>query len=128
MIWLTGGALAVAVMMIVGLLVLVVYQGLQTFWPEPVEAIVTDDGNVYLGEIAGEQSYRAQHRAGRLLSPDGGRSRAPADRGRRRMRSRRQNLRIENLRPDERALRLDRREFRIRRVDVARVGAGRRTS
>ena len=36
MVWLTGGALATALAMIVGLLVLVLYQGLQTFWPLPV--------------------------------------------------------------------------------------------
>ncbi len=53
MIWLTGGALAVAVMMIVGLLLLVVYQGMSTFWPLPVERVVLYDGTVYLGEVAG---------------------------------------------------------------------------
>ncbi len=37
MLWLAGGALAVALTMIVGLLVLVLYQGLRTFWPQPVE-------------------------------------------------------------------------------------------
>ncbi len=57
MIWLTGGALAVALIMIVGLLVLVIYQGLRTFWPAPIERVVTDDGRVYLGETAGEQRY-----------------------------------------------------------------------
>src|ERR1700677_3873041 len=52
MLWLAGGALAVALTMIVGLLVLVLYQGLLTFWPQPVVQVATDDGTIYLGEIA----------------------------------------------------------------------------
>jgi len=35
-IWLTGGALVVSVTMIVGLLLLVLWQGIGTFWPVPV--------------------------------------------------------------------------------------------
>ncbi|HWC90630.1 MAG TPA: phosphate ABC transporter permease PstA [Pirellulales bacterium] len=57
MIWLTGGALAIAVIMIVGLLLLVVYQGLCTFWPLPVERVVTDGGAVYLGEVETRQRF-----------------------------------------------------------------------
>ncbi|MEJ2720913.1 MAG: hypothetical protein P8181_07200, partial [bacterium] len=33
MVWLTGGALAVCLVMIVGLLGLIVVQGASTFWP-----------------------------------------------------------------------------------------------
>ena len=36
MIWSNGGALVVALVMIVGLLVLVFYQGTSTFWPVPL--------------------------------------------------------------------------------------------
>ena len=36
LVWLTGGALATALAMIVGLLFLILYQGLQTFWPLPL--------------------------------------------------------------------------------------------
>ena len=39
-VWLTGGALALALAMVVGLLVLVFYQGLTTFWPVPAVASV----------------------------------------------------------------------------------------
>ena len=49
-VWLTGGALALAVVMIVGLLLLVVVQGMSTFWPRPLERLATNDGAVYLGE------------------------------------------------------------------------------
>ncbi|MEX2356993.1 MAG: hypothetical protein WEE51_01610, partial [Pirellulaceae bacterium] len=33
MIWLSGGALALSLVMIFGLLGLVIYQGMATFWP-----------------------------------------------------------------------------------------------
>jgi phosphate transport system permease protein len=60
MLWLAGGALAVALTMIVGLLVLVLYQGLLTFWPQPVVRVETDDGTVYVGEIADRRYYSPQ--------------------------------------------------------------------
>ncbi|HEY1784075.1 MAG TPA: phosphate ABC transporter permease PstA [Pirellulales bacterium] len=60
MLWLAGGALAVALTMIVGLLVLVLYQGLLTFWPQPVVQLETDDGTIYLGEIADRRYYTPQ--------------------------------------------------------------------
>jgi len=51
MVWLTGGALAIAVAMIVGLLVLVASQGLSTFTPEPVVQYTLHDGRVFMGEV-----------------------------------------------------------------------------
>ncbi len=50
MIWLIGGGLAVALLMIVGLLALVVYQGIATFWPVPVVRLETANG-VVMGEV-----------------------------------------------------------------------------
>lgn len=49
MIWLTGGALVVSLVMIVGLVAMIVTQGLTTFWPRPVEQITLNDGSVFLG-------------------------------------------------------------------------------
>jgi phosphate ABC transporter permease subunit PstA len=69
MIWLTGGALALAVVMIVGLLVLVLYQGMLTFWPVSVVRVVASDGTVYLGELAGEQSYQPSESMLNALPP-----------------------------------------------------------
>ena len=75
MLWLAGGALAVALTMIVGLLVLVLYQGLLTFWPQPVVQIETDDGTIYLGEIADRRCYTPARtpagRAARTRRPSG---------------------------------------------------------
>lgn len=58
MIWLTGGALAFSLAMIVGLLVLVLFRGLSTFWPDPVVEIQTTDGQKLLGEVARHENYR----------------------------------------------------------------------
>ena len=58
MIWLTGGALAVALAMILGLLALVLVRGLSTFWPQPLVQLTTVDGKPLLGEITQIETYR----------------------------------------------------------------------
>ncbi len=58
LVWLTGGALAVCMAMIIGLFVLVFYFGFSTFWPVPVVQLTTIDGQVYLGEITRSSLYR----------------------------------------------------------------------
>ncbi len=60
MVWLTGGALALCALMIAGLLALVLWQGLSTFWPVPVERLTTHDGRVYMGEITRVERYRVE--------------------------------------------------------------------
>ena len=50
MLWLMGGALAICLVMIVGLLGLVVYQGATTFWPDPIVAVTLDGGRKFMGE------------------------------------------------------------------------------
>jgi phosphate transport system permease protein len=57
MVWLTGGSLAVALMMIVGLLLLVVVQGLVTFWPTDVIQLHLRDGRVLAGEVTRSETY-----------------------------------------------------------------------
>lgn len=49
MIWLTGAALVVSLTMIVGLVAMIVTQGLTTFWPRPIERVTLNDGTVFLG-------------------------------------------------------------------------------
>jgi phosphate transport system permease protein len=58
MVWLNGGALAVCVFMIVGLLYVVFRQGMATFWPGPSVLVRTHKGAVYLGEVVREEQYR----------------------------------------------------------------------
>jgi phosphate transport system permease protein len=58
MVWLTGGALGLALSMIVGLLVLVVWRAAPALWPGNVVQVETADGRVLAGEIAGEERYQ----------------------------------------------------------------------
>ena len=51
MLWLTGGGLALSLWMIAGLLLLVVWQGVVTFWPSPVVNLTLHDGSVVAGEV-----------------------------------------------------------------------------
>ena len=62
MVWLTGGALAVSLLMIVTLLTWIVYQGGATFWPDPVlfvemKSDVADQPSLLMGEITREEIY-----------------------------------------------------------------------
>jgi len=58
LIWLSGGAVVVSLAMIVGLLVLVIYQGSRTFWPLPVVQLKLQDGSLCLGEPGGAEHVR----------------------------------------------------------------------
>ncbi|HEX5139061.1 MAG TPA: phosphate ABC transporter permease PstA [Planctomycetota bacterium] len=60
MVWLTGGAFALCVLMIVGLVILVVRFGAGTFWPGPVVRIETLDGKVCMGELTREETYHPE--------------------------------------------------------------------
>jgi phosphate transport system permease protein len=57
MLWLTGGSLVVALMMIVGLLLLVLANGLATFWPAQVPELRLRDGRVLAGEVTRSELY-----------------------------------------------------------------------
>ncbi|MFN2403027.1 MAG: hypothetical protein ABR546_11310, partial [Candidatus Binatia bacterium] len=57
LLWLTSGGLAVSLMMIVGLLSLVVAEGIDTFWPVPVVRVEVSDGPVVVGEVTREEWY-----------------------------------------------------------------------
>ncbi len=58
MVWLTGGGLALALVMILCLLALVAYQGMVTFRPVPVVRLELHDGRVHLGEVARRERYK----------------------------------------------------------------------
>jgi len=49
MIWLTGGALVLCILMILGLISLVLYNGSRAFWPGPIAKVELNDGTVFLG-------------------------------------------------------------------------------
>jgi phosphate transport system permease protein len=50
-IWLTGGALAFALIMVAGLLLLILWSGLGYFWPSDVTQLFLANGTVVLGQI-----------------------------------------------------------------------------
>ena len=51
MIWFTGSALGVSILMIVGLVIVILVNGLAFFWPQPLERITLKDGAVVMGEV-----------------------------------------------------------------------------
>jgi phosphate transport system permease protein len=60
MIWLTGGALVLAVTMILALLTLVIVNALATFWPDRLLLVTTVDGRKFLGEVTCGESYKPE--------------------------------------------------------------------
>ena len=60
MIWLTGGALVVCLVMIIGLVGMIIVQGSTTFWPRPVERVTLHSGEVFLGVRTAEEAEPAR--------------------------------------------------------------------
>ncbi len=57
MLWLCGGALAVCLLMVLGLLGFVAVRGLATFWPGAIVQLQLADGTVRLGEVTRESWF-----------------------------------------------------------------------
>jgi phosphate transport system permease protein len=55
-VWLTGGCLALAMAMIIGLLSYIVSEGVATFWPRPLDLLELADGRKVLGEETGRDT------------------------------------------------------------------------
>ncbi len=55
--WLMGAALLLSITLIAGLLGLVLYEGLRTFWPRPIDEVRLRSGEVFLGVPTAEESY-----------------------------------------------------------------------
>ncbi len=55
-VWLTGGALAACLAMVLGLVLLIVANGLGCFWPSDVLQVTLDDGSVHLGQLRERQA------------------------------------------------------------------------
>jgi phosphate transport system permease protein len=51
-IWMTGGALAFSLIMVAGLVLLILVDGLSFFWPADVVRFVLDDGTAILGQVS----------------------------------------------------------------------------
>jgi phosphate transport system permease protein len=56
MIWMTGSALGMCLLMITGLLLIILVNGLGFFWPRTLERVVLKDQTPLMGEIAGREA------------------------------------------------------------------------
>jgi phosphate transport system permease protein len=59
LIWLTGSALGISILMVLGLVALILMNGLGFFWPSPLEKVTLKDGGVFLGELSAEEPIPA---------------------------------------------------------------------
>jgi phosphate transport system permease protein len=59
-IWLAGGALALALLLVAGLIGLILYNGLGFFWPKNVLRVTLDDGKVMTGQLADREGVPGQ--------------------------------------------------------------------
>jgi phosphate transport system permease protein len=56
LVWLTGSALGICLLMILGLLAVILSNGLGIFWPSPIEQLTLKDGAVLAGEPVQRQA------------------------------------------------------------------------
>ncbi len=64
-VWLTGGALTLALLLVVGLIALIVYNGMGFFWPKAVVRVTLSDGTVITGQLVDREPVpgkRNEHR------------------------------------------------------------------
>ncbi len=57
-LWSLGGALVIGILMIAGFTALITYNGILTFWPEPIYKVSLKDGSVLAGELTRGESYK----------------------------------------------------------------------
>lgn len=69
LVWLTGAGLVACLCMVLGLLALVLFQGLATLWPARLELVRLQDGRVWLGELTRTEEYRPEAHVFEALDP-----------------------------------------------------------
>jgi phosphate transport system permease protein len=57
-LWLFGGGLCVGIAMIIGFIVLIVYNGILTFYPKPIDVVMLRDGSRLAGEVTRAEDFR----------------------------------------------------------------------
>ncbi len=78
-IWIMGGALALGVLMIVGFLALVLWNGIVTFYPGPVEVVTLKNGRRIAGEPFRSESFRPSEEQLKGVDPESRRAIREAD-------------------------------------------------
>lgn len=69
-LWCLGGALALGIVMILGFLALVFWNGIVTFWPKPIEVVRLIDGSQIAGEPTRSATFRVGPEVLRTLPPE----------------------------------------------------------
>ncbi|MCY4383769.1 MAG: phosphate ABC transporter permease PstA [Nitrospinae bacterium] len=69
-VWIMGGALALGVLMIIGFLALVLWNGIVTFYPGPVEVVTLKNGQRIAGEPFRSESFRPSPEQMKRLDPE----------------------------------------------------------
>jgi phosphate transport system permease protein len=70
MLWLTGGALTICLVMILALLALIFHQGVTTFWPAPLVQITTLEDRAFMGEVTREETFTPAQNVFTQLAPE----------------------------------------------------------
>ena len=78
-VWIMGGALALGVLMIIGFLALVLWNGIVTFYPGPVEVVTLKNGKQIAGEPFRSESFRPSPEQMEGLDPESRRAIREAD-------------------------------------------------
>ncbi|MGL4224699.1 MAG: phosphate ABC transporter permease PstA [Vibrio sp.] len=60
-IWLTGGAVSVSLIAVLGLLLVIGWRGLTYFWPAPLFEWQTSDGHTVIGQTYAQESVAVSH-------------------------------------------------------------------
>jgi len=68
LIWITGAALSLSLLMITGLILLVISRGMGFFWPSPLTQVTGADGKDIAGVVMSSEKFRKQGADGKMVS------------------------------------------------------------
>jgi phosphate transport system permease protein len=60
MMWLTGGTLALNLLLVAGLLAILIWNGAGIFWPRPIVLLTLSDGTAVMGEVHDRESIPSE--------------------------------------------------------------------
>lgn len=69
-LWALGGALAIGIILIAGFLFMIFWNGVVTFWPQPIQVVTLANGNLVAGEPSRRSTYRVGPEILATMSPE----------------------------------------------------------